>query len=76
MNFFLFQFYYYSLTLLKMILPMSIKHSEVFLRKWSTSLFRKWATQGNYPDFIEQLAKNLPSKVFKIMNQTINNCVI
>ena len=39
-------------------------------------MFRKWATLSNYPDFIEQLVKNLPSKVFKTINQTINNCVI
>ena len=45
------------------------------LRKWSTSLFRKWATPGNYPDFIKLLAKNLPSNVFITINQTMNNCV-
>ena len=55
---------------------MFVKHSEVFLRKWSTPLFRIWATPGNYSDFIELLAKNLPSKVFKTINQTIDNCVI
>ena len=47
---------------------MFIKHNEVFLRKWSAHLFRKWATLGNYPDFIELLAKNLPSKFFITMN--------
>ena len=55
---------------------MFMKDSAVFLRKWSTSLFRKWATPGNYPDFIKLLAKNLPSNVFITINQTMNNCVI
>ena len=54
---------------------MFMKDSAVFLRKWSTSLFRKWATPGNYPDFLKLSAKNLPSNVFITINQTMNNCV-